>query len=168
MDDYVVSQLAKLGLRTGDITHIILSHLHTDHAGGLEAFENVPCYLQRSEVSEKERVALENKYPLQWTYLNGDYDLIDGIQLLSTPGHTPGHQSLLLRSDRGKRIFLAADAAYTRFTLESHSLSPATVLPSAAIQSLERIDALSKQGVYIVFGHDPEQWHELRQKKTIL
>jgi glyoxylase-like metal-dependent hydrolase (beta-lactamase superfamily II) len=162
-EDYVVNRLAQLGLRPGDITHIVISHLHGDHCGGLEAFRNIPCYLQKAELRHAGAVPLEQRYPLDWRWLDGDYDLLgDGcIHILMTPGHSAGHQSLLLKLDDGDEVLLAADAAYTRFAFDQKSLPTSTHDPKAALETFEKIDALRQRGVRIIYGHDPEQWSTL-------
>ena len=162
-EDYVVNRLAQLGLRPGDITHVVLSHLHGDHAGGLEAFRNIPCYLQKAELRHAGAVPIEQRYPLDWRWLDGDYDLLgDGcIHILMTPGHSAGHQSLLLKQDDRGEVLLATDAAYTRVALDRKSLPVCTYDRNAALQTFDRIDAFRQSGVRIIYGHDPEQWAAL-------
>jgi glyoxylase-like metal-dependent hydrolase (beta-lactamase superfamily II) len=157
--DYVISQLATLGLCVDDVTHIVLSHLHADHAGGIEAFQGIPCYLQEAEWQSAGGSNLADRYPLDWQLVKGDYDLFgDGrIQLLSTPGHSAGHQSMRLKYDSGAKILLAVDAAYTEAAFKHRSLPVTTFDPVAAMQSFDKINKLIGEGVHVFYGHDPKQ-----------
>lgn len=79
-----------------------------------------------------------------------------------TPGHTAGHQSLLVRTDRDGAFFLAADACYTLENIQSGVL-PGLVLDSAAyLQNIKTFRFLQKTGVTIVPGHDPQLWEQFR------
>lgn len=106
-NDHVSAQLAKAGLKTTDISHIVLSHLHSDHAGGIEAFSQTTCYIQENELKYANNHGTRDKYPLKWRLLNGRqqkyHDIFgDGsIQIIFTPGHSPRHQSLLLKLTQG-------------------------------------------------------------------
>lgn len=157
--DYVVNQLSSLGINKNDITHIVLSHLHADHADGLEAFKDIPCFLQRDELNMPEADDFVQKHSVIWKWLDGDHDLFgDGrVRILKTSGHSPGHQSLLLTKDSSEEVLLAADAAYTRLSLESKCLS------STTMESIKRIRELQNRGIHIIFGHDPDQWSNLEK-----
>ncbi|MBC2595874.1 N-acyl homoserine lactonase family protein [Ruficoccus amylovorans] len=154
--DYVVAQLASLGLTPSDVTHIVLSHLHGDHAGGLEAFRDIPCYIQREEIQHTGGSSPTEQYLLSRQLLDGDHDLFgDGrMRILATPGHSPGHQSLLLRLDSGEEVLLAADAAYTRGALEQYSLPTTTFDRTSALETFEKINAMRCSGVRIICGHE--------------
>lgn len=116
------SQLHGAGIDIDDVSHVVMSHLHYDHAGGMALFRNARFWVQRDEwdfaidaaAQRTSYVRSEFDVPsTSLTLLDGDHDLFgDGmIMLLSTPGHTPGHQSLLVAGLRQPSI-LAADAAY--------------------------------------------------------
>lgn len=165
-NDNVVSQLQLLGLATGDISHVINSHLHFDHCGANEFFPKAVFIVQKREM---ESVRGRNDpfqiinidHPGEYLLIDGDHDLFaDGrIQLLSTFGHSPGHQSLLLTLDRGKKVLLAADACYTREHLDGNIL-PATFSDAkAAMATLSHLRQLEeKEQVHLYFGHDGQQW----------
>ncbi|MBC2595863.1 N-acyl homoserine lactonase family protein [Ruficoccus amylovorans] len=166
-EDYVVDQLVRLGLGVDDITHIVISHLHGDHFEGLEAFRDVPCYLQKTELDHVGNTWLSQRYPVDWQWLKGDHDLLgDGrIQILHTPGHSVGHQSVLLTLDSRVSVFLAADAACYEAAFEQRSL-PANIFDRAAgLETFEKIDALRQAGAQIIYGHDPTQWRKLLQEE---
>jgi N-acyl homoserine lactone hydrolase len=97
--DDVVSQLARLGMRPEDITHVINSHLHVDHCGGHECFSQATCLVQSREMARAR--SPDNPYnpqdfdhPLNYHLIDGDYDLFgDGtLVLLPTYGHIPSRR----------------------------------------------------------------------------
>jgi predicted HTH domain antitoxin len=95
----VVSQIARLGMRPDDITHVINSHLHVDHCGGHECFSQATCLVQSREMARAR--SPDNPYnpqdfdhPLNYHLIDGDYDLFgDGtLVLLPTYGHIPSRR----------------------------------------------------------------------------
>jgi len=92
--------------------------------------------------------------------VDGEHDVFgDGSVVCLPPhGHTPGHQSLRLRLDRGE-VVLAADACYFRQTLRERCLPRNMYDREAMLASLDRLEALERSGARIFFGHDPEFWH---------
>jgi N-acyl homoserine lactone hydrolase len=100
-------ELAKVGLTPADIDLVILTHLHLDHAKDWEKFENATFVVQRSELE-----FAANPHPIQagwfvqlpqeklWI-VDGDEEILEGIRVLHTPGHTPGAQSVLIDTDEG-------------------------------------------------------------------
>jgi N-acyl homoserine lactone hydrolase len=130
--DEVAPQLRAIGVEPGDVGHVVLSHLHTDHVGGLDPFTRSQVLVSRSEWNRATgRPGLLRGYlPQYWppglepTLVDfdghalgpfaGTYDVLgDGTLLMvPTPGHTPGHASLLLRDPHGSWL-LAGDQAHT-------------------------------------------------------
>jgi N-acyl homoserine lactone hydrolase len=112
LDKSITGQLAEIGLKTSDITYVALSHTHGDHIGNVGLFPNSTILMQRAEYTwisspdgtndnVNQLKALARKLlgtPKQLQLLDGDTDVFgDGsVTLISTPGHTPGHQSLLV------------------------------------------------------------------------
>lgn len=162
--DHVVCRLAEIGLKTTDITHIVLSHLHADHAGGLEAFSNQVCYIQKAELQAGDNRSMLDKYPLQWHCLNGDHDVFgDGrVRLVSTPGHSPGHQSLLLKLEKTGKVFLASDSIYLDEILDRNILPGVYYDRTESMQTIQMIRDIRKRGIMVISGHDPEAWNNLR------
>lgn len=122
-DDDVRSQLGKIGVDIKDVKTVVLSHLHYDHAGGMNLFENAVFLVQRDEwdfalnppnVQQNSYVRSEYDVPaVRLRLIGGEFDIFgDGtLILVPTPGHTKGHQSLLI-AGRASSYILAADAAY--------------------------------------------------------
>jgi glyoxylase-like metal-dependent hydrolase (beta-lactamase superfamily II) len=109
--------LAEADVSVREITAIVNTHLHFDHCGNNRLFPGVPIYVQAAEleaaqqphytVPEWVNFARANYVPVR-----GAYSLSENLELLATPGHTPGHQSMLVRSRRRTDI-IVGQAAYT-------------------------------------------------------
>lgn len=169
--------IRQVGVAPEEIDFIIVSHLHHDHAGELGQFPNATILVQQAEydyVHRPDDIMEQTYYPdeipqeLDWYFLHGEkdnrFDLFgDGkLVIYYTPGHTAGHQSLLVRTDRDGAFFLAADACYTLENIQSGVL-PGLVLDSAAyLQNIKTFRFLQKTGVTIVPGHDPQLWEQFR------
>lgn len=148
----------------GTITRVVLTHLHFDHAGGLSLIpESVPVVIQRAEwEAGQDRAGVERNFfqprdyadvPPNLTLLDGDADLLgDGsIELLSTPGHTAGHQSV-----RVGELVLGADVALFASGLDDHRFPAFGYNQEEAVRSAERLRELRDAGSTIQPGHDPD------------
>ena len=123
-DRWIVKQLLDMGLRPPDINHVAYSHLHFDHAGAANAFLESNIIMQQKEWDaafggEKQFIDTALFDGLQGadiTFIDGDYDVFgDGsVRLIYTPGHTPGHQVMLLNLDNTGLILLSGDLYHTR------------------------------------------------------
>ena len=153
--------------------YLVNSHLHFDHAGGNVAVPNATIVVQRREwqaAHDEAGIVANNYTPADFDTgqprleVDGEHDLFgDGrVICLPTFGHTPGHQSLLVRLDGGD-VVLAADACYFRQTLEELRLPLVVHDPVAMLASLQRLRALAAVGTRIVYGHDPESWATMPQ-----
>jgi glyoxylase-like metal-dependent hydrolase (beta-lactamase superfamily II) len=163
--DYIANQLKRAGLETTGITHIVLSHLHSDHAGGLEAFSNVLCFIRTSELQCPGSNIIGGRDDLQLNCLDGDYDVFgDGlVRIIATPGHSPGHQSLLLKLDNTGEVFLASDSVYLDELLDLNKMPGVFYDREATIQTINMIREMRQRGVKIISGHDPQAWSDLRK-----
>ena len=168
--------LASHGLALSDITHIHLSHLHNDHAGGLRLFaRSVPVTVQRREL---EYGLSDHPFPerhgmfridfddpdIDWRLIDGDVELAPGIRTIFTPGHTPGHQSFVVDLPGGAGYVLAFDAADLRENLERGRPPGGFVHCRAedALASMLRLERIAAETGYpIIPGHDPHVWAAL-------
>ncbi len=149
----------------GTITRVVMTHLHFDHAGGLAQLPgSVPIVVQRREwEGAHERESVQRNFYLPRDYasvgervelVDGDHDLLgDGsVRLLSTPGHTPGHQSVLV----GEKLVIGGDVTHFAAGLDDHRFPLFADDFAAQKQSAERLRALRDEGLAIRPGHDPE------------
>jgi glyoxylase-like metal-dependent hydrolase (beta-lactamase superfamily II) len=173
----VAARLASAGIDVGDVQYLVNSHLHFDHAGGNVAVPNATVVVQRREwlaAHDDAGIAANNYMAADYDTgqprleVEGEHDLFgDGrVVCLPTYGHTPGHQSLLVRLDGGD-VVLAADACYFRETLDELKLPLVVHDPAAMLASLERLRALAAVGARIVYGHDPESWASVPQAPAV-
>ena len=99
-------------------------------------------------------------------YFSGDRRLFgDGqVVLLPTYGHTPGHQSLLVRAGKGTELVLTADACYTRENMDRDVLPNILWDPGVMRESLGALRRLrDREGATMFYGHDPAQWQTLHR-----
>lgn len=165
--------LADSGVSIRDITAVVNSHLHFDHCGNNWLFPGVPIFVQQAELD----AAREEHYTIpEWVDfpganlipVRGSHSLSANLELLPTPGHTPGHQSLLIRSDRGVEI-VVAQAAYSAAEFQRfHEVGPsdpafqpylelnATWSKDAYLASLKVLEQLGPKRAF--FSHDDRGW----------
>lgn len=146
------------------LTKVVLTHLHFDHAGGLTLLPSgVPVFVQRREwEAAQEQAAIARNFYLPHDYecvseqvvlVDGDHDLLgDGsIELLLTPGHTPGHQSVQV----GNALVIGGDVTHFAAGLDDHRFPIFGDDLNAQRVSAERLRALREAGAEVRPGHDP-------------
>lgn len=164
--------LARAGYDIADVGDCVLSHLMVDHAGGMACLApRTVLWVQRAEwlyafgpapdrlAYRRGDLACLSEGRLDVQLLDGDAAPWPGIRLLSTPGHCPGHQSMLVELPGGW-VALAADAADTQKNLTGR-IPPGILLAGrdVARHSLERFVSVSHSlGALMIPGHDPEVW----------
>jgi len=176
---YVVNQIKTLGLQPEDINYVILSHLHLDHAGGVGDFPNAQYIVHQKEVqwafnpecSQKGAYIMQDiDKGIAWQQLDNKfgeaYDLFgDGIiEVYPTPGHTPGHLSVLVNLQSHKPMLLTSDSCYTEENLNDN-IAPGLVWSAEdSIKTINWIAQLqNEKNVEIVTGHDPVAWKRFKK-----
>ena len=177
-DGYVLDALKKAGIKPEDIVYHVCSHLHFDHAGGIGLFPNATYVAQRQELHYAyvpdpfiKLVYFREDFDkdVNWLLLDGwndnKHDLFDDgkIIIYYTPGHTPGHQSLLVNLENDGPMLLAQDACFTEENLNEMALPGTTCDSSTYIKTLATFKDLQKRGVKIVPGHDPDVWRSMKK-----
>lgn len=174
LDKTISGQLAEIGLKISDITYIVLSHTHGDHIGNVSLFPDSRIVMQRVEHSwiyspdgENENVnqlkALARKLmgtPKHLQLIDGDTDLFgDGsVTLVSTPGHTPGSQSLLVHLKDSGFIILSGDVVHLEENFEKDIVPSLNTDKAASIASMEKVKRMI--GTYhakLFINHDKTQ-----------
>jgi len=157
----VADALASIDMTPGDIDLVINTHLHFDHCGQNSVFKHAACHVQRGEL---ERCKRESRELYDWfdfmnasfELLDGDAEIVPGLSVIATPGHTSGHQSVVVRSGEAEPDVLIGDAAYTsvQFSGPPDGELPAgqAADPVAWRGSLSRIKSIEPARVH--FCHD--------------
>lgn len=161
-------QLALVGITPDDVRSVIYTHLHADHAGGAGLFPRARHIVQAAEYRFARRpdpLAAASFPPgnpstleVEWQLLDGDAVALDGVHLMLTPGHTPGHQSVVLWDvpDLGP-VILAGDAIPSERNLATDRPPGVATDATAAMASMRRLTALAEAlDATIMVGHrDP-------------
>lgn len=158
--------LAGIELAIGDLTGAANCHLHFDHCGQNARLRDVPIFVQRAEWA---MVHVPDYTISEWVDVPGvHYEVVEGptevapgIRLVPTPGHSPGHQSLVVDTAEG-RVVLAGQAVQSRaewegITAVASSGHPDAPDPDAYAASVDRLRSLDPIRVH--FAHDPSIWH---------
>jgi len=174
-EDTIDMQLKKLGYSTDAVKVVVTSHTHLDHVGNIEMFPKAIHVLQKKELyqgwwPEKFQgrttpgsfvmADIDNAREFNFLELNGDYDLFgDGsVQILSTPGHTLGHQSMKVKLASGRSIIITQDAVWMQENLDGY---PAGLNYSVQdyTNSLNRLKFMRDlEGADLFMAHDGDQY----------
>jgi N-acyl homoserine lactone hydrolase len=157
----LLSQLEALGVKPSDIKAMAVSHTHPDHIGNVELFPQAMLYVQKAEYDwpgANNAPRFNPKHPV--TLLEGDRDVFgDGsIMILSTPGHTPGHQSLLVRLPETGAVVLSGDAVHFKDNWDNRRVPKFNFSKEQTLASMERIAGiLRKEHAQLWINHDKPQ-----------
>ncbi len=154
-------QLAAIGVAPSEVAEIILSHAHGDHTGHLREFPNARVTIQRLEYEAAMADTRRMNYAeyaeagLNWNVVDGDITLMDGIDLVLTRGHQPGHQSAVVRLPGSGTHILVGDVADLLENFDREVLG-SSMDDVAALASIRRLKAIARDtGGQIVPLHDP-------------
>ena len=172
--DLLVNRLDALGLRPDDVSIVVLSHLHYDHAGGADLFPQSELCVQKDEYAYAHYPAsffapfyYRKNFDLpgyRWRLLDGDAELVPGVTVLRTDGHTPGHQSLLVELPETGPVILAGDCVYWQEHLDHERVPGVVWNPTLALHSIKRLKTLARLVHGRVFpSHDPIFWQAVKQ-----
>jgi len=163
----LIAQLAEIGVKPADITYVAVSHTHGDHVGNIGLFPTSTVLIQGAEYdwamtqSVKPAFAATQKIEK----LAGDHDVFgDGsVMILSTPGHTPGHESLLVLLPKTGALVLSGDAVHFRDNWEQRRVPSMNVNRDQTLASLQRIaGVLEDKKAQLWINHDKPQSATLR------
>jgi N-acyl homoserine lactone hydrolase len=167
-EDDIRHQLRLIGVEPEDVDIVVITHFDFDHAGGNRFFPGAQFVVQREQYAYA-KATPERCFAQDWDLpeldyrlIDGDQELLPGIDLVTTPGHAPGHQSLVVRGlPNTGTVILASDAAHSHVEFEEERRDPnqdeetiETML--ASIRKLKRIrDA---ENATVLLNHDAEHW----------
>jgi N-acyl homoserine lactone hydrolase len=160
------AQLATVGLTPSDVDAVILTHPDPEHIGGLAYLPDVPVVVSRAEREQGRPVSLFGEVR-DWP--RADYRLVEpdlvlepGIELLSTPGHTPGHMSVLLRLANTGPVLLTGDAIHDRHEYDNGGLGGEPWSATSAASAERLMERGRREDALVLYPHDADQWPTLR------
>jgi N-acyl homoserine lactone hydrolase len=169
----VIEQLASLGLKPDDIDTVISTHYDGDHAGRHAAFTKAHYVVQRVHHLDAASNPRFADIRPQWDQpmerirlVDGDMELLPGLELIETGGHVPGHQSVLVRLPKTGAVLLTIDAVAfgAGFTRDEKDDGTQPDGEAGRASRIKLLDLVEKEKVgLVIFGHDPEQWEGLKK-----
>jgi N-acyl homoserine lactone hydrolase len=155
----LVGQLAELGVKPADVTYVAVSHTHGDHVGNIALFPTSTVLIHGAEyewaMAGQAKPAFSATQTI--TKLAGDHDVFDdgSVTILSTPGHTPGHQSLLVRLARTGALVLSGDAVHFQDNWANKRVPAMNFNRDQSLASLDRLArVLAEQRAQLWINHD--------------
>jgi N-acyl homoserine lactone hydrolase len=162
----LAGELDKLGLKPSDLKAMAISHTHPDHVGNVEMFPTTMLYVQKAEYEwpgTNNAPRFKAEHPV--TKLEGDRDVFgDGsVTILSTPGHTPGHQSLLVKLPKTGALVLSGDAVHFTSNWEIRAVPSMNTSKEQTQASMQKIaDTLTREKAQLWINHDKAQRDSLK------
>lgn len=170
----LASQLAEIGLTADDIEYFSISHSHFDHVGNSAMFaasaflidSDERAYMFRDEARADEQAfaqiaPLEDAETIEF---DGDYDVFgDGsVKIIATPGHTPGHASLLVNLKNSGPVLLSGDLYHLIESREKRTVPSFNTDEAQTLESMDRFEALAEEtGARVVIQHSQEHFDAL-------
>ncbi len=185
-EEEIGPQLRGLGIAARDVRHVVLTHLHTDHAGGLRHFVGGKIWVSQGEYKRasgfgaKVQGYLPHRWPKWWTpeFLRFDarpfgpfaqsmpLTSSGDVVVIPTPGHTPDHVSVVVRGSPS--YFLAGDTSYNQKLLLAGKVDGVSPKEEISRQTMRKIVALGKERPLVYLpSHDPEGAERLRNGETM-
>lgn len=168
-------QIEALGFKLSDVAHVLISHLHWDHTGGMYLFPHAQFYVMSGELQYAywpfvggplfRREDIEPTRNFAWNQIEGeDFDLFgDGaIRMIRLPGHTPGNSSVVVRL-ANRTFVLSGDTAHLRSGYEKDIPMPSDYNSLDSVRSNRRLRQLSRgENTTLWITHDPADWVEFK------
>ena len=164
-EDDIRHQLSLIGIAPDDVDYVVVTHFDFDHCGGNRFFPDATFVVQREQY-EYAKATPQRCFPQDWDLpeldyrlVEGDQELLPGVELVTTPGHAPGHQSVVVRGlpNTGTAI-LASDAAHTHVEFEQERVE-GTPDPETILASIRKLKAIRDAEVAtVLLCHDADAW----------
>ncbi|MEU4346699.1 N-acyl homoserine lactonase family protein [Streptomyces sp. NPDC023838] len=168
-----VDALADLGVAAEDVSDVVITHMHYDHAGNLDRFPHARIHLQEDELAfctgpamrhhvvrkpfepVNVKTAVQGLFEDQLVLHRGEAEIIPGVTVHPVPGHTPGTQVVRVPTARGW-VVLASDATHLWANIRLRSPFPILDHLTPMLEGYDRIEALADGDDHVIPGHDPQ------------
>lgn len=168
-----VDALTDLGIRAQDVSDVVITHMHYDHAGNLDRFPHARIHLQEKELQfctgpamrhhvvrkpfepRNVQTAVQGLFEDQLVLHRGEAEIIPGVTVHPVPGHTPGTQVVRVPTARGW-VVLASDATHLWANIRLRSPFPILDHLTPMLEGYDTIEALADGDDHIIPGHDPQ------------
>ncbi len=187
-EEEIGPQLQAIGIQPGDVRWVVMTHLHTDHAGGLQHFPksdilvNRRAYQLASGRAGQARGFLPQRWPAWFTPTLIDLaqrpwgpfptslslTRAEDVFIVPTSGHTEAHQSVVLRA-KDTTYFFAGDASYTQQLMLAQQIDGVSLDAQTSRRTLQRIRQLAEQMPLVYLpSHDPESVKRLENQTAVI
>jgi N-acyl homoserine lactone hydrolase len=167
-EDSLLFRLAELGIAPQDIDFVVNTHLHFDHAGNNDLLGAATFFVQRDQYDHaKGNPSFPNQYwnlpSLSYELVDGEARLFEGIDVIPTPGHCVGHQSVVVRLAETGTVVICGDAVYCEANFENDTWESQSD-PGRARESAMALKRLAEaEGALMIYGHDATQRRSLKK-----
>ena len=157
----LAGELDKIGIKPSDVKYLAVSHTHPDHIGNVELFPGAMLLVQQAEYdwpNQDGSPRFKPSHPV--TKLQGDHDVFgDGsVTILSTPGHTPGHQSLLVKLPGTGAVLLSGDAVHLKDNWDAKRVPAINTDKEKSSASMQRMaELMAQNNAQLWINHDKPQ-----------
>jgi N-acyl homoserine lactone hydrolase len=166
------SALARAGITEADVGVVVNCHLHFDHCGGNPMLQKRPVFVQADELDSARSVpdytvaSLVDRPDATYEELQGEAEIAPGVWVIPTPGHTRGHQSVVIRAGDGTTVVLAGQSHDTSSAFAADELARRARVEAGSALTLPSypawIDRLSQfDPARVYFAHDQSVWEPL-------
>jgi glyoxylase-like metal-dependent hydrolase (beta-lactamase superfamily II) len=171
----IIDQLAKLNVKPEQVKYVGISHFHADHTGQLISLQGATLLIGKGDwdgISAAKPVAGANAAAFShWISGAGKYEALAGdkdvfgdgqVVILSTPGHTPGHHSLLVRLKEMGNVLITGDAAHFHENYDSNGVPSINVSRADTLASLDRLKKIATNlKATVIIQHDARDINKL-------
>jgi N-acyl homoserine lactone hydrolase len=173
VDTTLQSQLKVLGLRPEDIKFVAFSHFHFDHTGNANLFTQSTWIINRRELdaalapnppSGEDKASFSAYEHVKTRIIEGDYDVFgDGtVRILQAPGHTPGHQVLMLKLPHSGVVLLSGDLYHTKVNRRLRRVPRVNTERADTLASMDRFEHIAQNTrARVIVQHDRDDFHSL-------
>lgn len=173
VDHSLQDQLRMLGMKPDDIRYVAFSHFHLDHVGNANLFAHSTWILNKDELTAAmgqtppfgvDKTLISEYTNVKTQMIDGDYDVFDDgtVRILKAPGHTPGHQVLVLKLRHSGTVMLSGDLYHTRDNRQARRVPTINTDRADTLASIDRFEHLAaNMHARVIVQHDPKDFQSL-------